>query len=75
MRKTKELDEVVSMLSKLIKSEGSKRVVSGRIREVLEELKKGGRLSRKRMEQLIREICQALCDEVLKHKQNETGDD
>lgn len=75
MRKTKELDEVVSMLSKLIKSEGSKRVVSGRIREVLEELKKGERLSRKRMGQLIREISQALCDEVLKHKQSETGDD
>ena len=75
MRKTKELDEVVSMLSKLIKSEGSKRVVNGRVREVLKELKKGECLSRKRMGQLIREICQALCDEVLKHEQSEAGDD
>ena len=75
VKKSKELDHAASILRKLLMSEGSKQFCEKRLREVQRELEKGGPKSRRRLERLIREISQALCDEILKREQSEGEDD
>lgn len=65
MRRLSELDEVASLLAKLIKSEGSKLVHRECLERCHEELKKGGPISRRRVGRLVLEITRALHDEFL----------
>ncbi len=65
--RSKDLDEAIVMLTRLLASNGAKPVHDGQLRKALREMKslrRGGKLATRRVARVVNLVSQALYDEV-----------